>query len=70
MQPAVRERLFASGRAVIGGTTLGGHHWLKFTLLNPQSTMDDIHRVLDLVRATGDRLLADRTDAHSIVEVV
>jgi len=45
----VREALFASGAAVVASTTVGGRHWLKFTLLNPRTTIDDIAEVLDLV---------------------
>lgn len=45
----VREALFASGEAVVASTTVDGRHWLKFTLLNPRTSIDDIAEVLDLV---------------------
>lgn len=45
----VREALFASGAAVVASTTVDGRHWLKFTVLNPRTTIDDIAEVLDLV---------------------
>jgi L-2,4-diaminobutyrate decarboxylase len=65
--PAVRERLFASGAAVVAGTRLGGHHWLKFTLLNPDTTVADVRAVLDLIRAAARDVLAG-ADARVPVE--
>ncbi|WP_428833918.1 pyridoxal phosphate-dependent decarboxylase family protein [Microbispora maris] len=44
-----REALAASGAAVVAGTTVDGRHYLKFTLLNPETTLDDIAHVLDLL---------------------
>ena len=44
-----RKALFASGDAVVAGTKVGGRHFLKFTLLNPETTLDDIAHVLDLI---------------------
>jgi L-2,4-diaminobutyrate decarboxylase len=51
--PRLRQRLFHGGRAIVAGTTVGGHHWLKFTLLNPNTTMDDLRDVLELIREIG-----------------
>ncbi len=45
----VRDALFASGAAVVAGTTVAGRHYLKFTLLNPQTSVDDVTEVLDLI---------------------
>ncbi|PYC88211.1 pyridoxal-dependent decarboxylase [Streptomyces tateyamensis] len=44
-----REALAASGAAVVAGTKVDGRHYLKFTLLNPETTLDDIEQVLDLL---------------------
>jgi L-2,4-diaminobutyrate decarboxylase len=44
-----RKALFASGEAVVAGTTVAGRHHLKLTLLNPRTTTDDIAAVLDLI---------------------
>ncbi|MGW7008743.1 pyridoxal phosphate-dependent decarboxylase family protein [Streptomyces sp. NPDC054933] len=44
-----REALAASGEAVVAGTVVDGRHYLKFTLLNPRTTLDDIGHVLDLL---------------------
>ena len=40
----IRKALSASGEAVIAGTTVDGRHYLKFTLLNPETTVEDIAR--------------------------
>ncbi|MFF3350344.1 pyridoxal phosphate-dependent decarboxylase family protein [Streptomyces sp. NPDC002779] len=44
-----RRALAAAGDAVVAGTTVGGRHYLKFTLLNPETTIGDIAAVLDLI---------------------
>ncbi|MFI5731322.1 pyridoxal phosphate-dependent decarboxylase family protein [Kribbella sp. NPDC051587] len=44
-----RKALAASGEAVVAGTVVDGRHYLKFTLLNPATTLDDIADVLDLI---------------------
>lgn len=44
-----RKALFASGDAVVAGTKVSGRHYLKFTLLNPETTVDDMAAVLDLI---------------------
>lgn len=69
--PLVRRVLFESGRALVAKTVLDGVPCLKLTLLNPDVTLDDVRRVLDLVRTTAqalvdtDELLAD--DAPAVV---
>ncbi len=55
-----RESLFASGAAVIAGTKVDGRHYLKFTLLNPETSLDDIAHVLDLIAALAEEFLAER----------
>ncbi|MGS2616800.1 pyridoxal phosphate-dependent decarboxylase family protein [Micromonospora sp. LZ34] len=44
-----REALAASGAAVVAGTTVDGRQHLKFTVLNPATTRDDVAAVLDLI---------------------
>ncbi|QLQ36348.1 pyridoxal phosphate-dependent decarboxylase family protein [Micromonospora robiginosa] len=44
-----REALAASGAALVAGTKVDGAHWLKLTLLNPETTVDDVTAVLDLI---------------------
>ncbi|WP_433293962.1 pyridoxal phosphate-dependent decarboxylase family protein [Actinoplanes sp. CA-030573] len=63
LTPRLRQRLFHDGRAIVAGTTAGGHHWLKFTLLNPNTTMAHLRDVLDLIREIGRDLAGERAAA-------
>lgn len=49
----LRRALLGSGRAVVGRTEHAGRVQLKLTLLNPDTTVADVERVLDLVVAAG-----------------
>ncbi|MDG9700778.1 aspartate aminotransferase family protein [Streptomyces sp. DH37] len=53
-----REALAASGEAVVAGTVVDGRHHLKFTLLNPETTADDVRAVLDLIAGHAQEHLA------------
>ena len=57
LNPAIRAAIFASGKAVVAATTVGGRHYLKFTLLNAEATLEDIAGIVGLVRTTGAGLL-------------
>jgi L-2,4-diaminobutyrate decarboxylase len=65
LNPAMRSAVFASGKAVVAGTTVGGRHYLKFTLLNAEATLEDIVEVITLLRTTGENLLPDVLAARS-----
>ncbi|MEV7613381.1 aspartate aminotransferase family protein [Streptomyces sp. NPDC089799] len=54
-----RKALFASGEAVVAGTKVDGRQYLKFTLLNPQTTTADIAAVLDLLAAHAEQYLGE-----------
>ncbi|WP_326760646.1 lysine decarboxylase DesA [Streptomyces phaeochromogenes] len=54
-----RKALFASGDAVVAGTKVGGRHFLKFTLLNPETTTGDISAVLDLIAGHAEQYLGE-----------
>ncbi|WP_432064580.1 pyridoxal phosphate-dependent decarboxylase family protein [Streptomyces sp. C10-9-1] len=54
-----RKALFASGEAVVAGTTVGGRQYLKFTLLNPETTVGDITAVLDLIAGHAEQFLGE-----------
>lgn len=56
-----REALAASGDAVVASTTVDGAHYLKFTLLNPETTLDDIAQVVELVAGHACGYLRERT---------
>jgi L-2,4-diaminobutyrate decarboxylase len=59
LNPAIRAAVFASGQAIVAGTTVAGRHYLKFTLLNAEATLEDISEIIDLLRRTGAQLLAN-----------
>jgi L-2,4-diaminobutyrate decarboxylase len=50
---AIQRELFASGQAVVGRTRRHGRVALKFTLVNPATTLADLTALLDLIAATG-----------------
>ncbi|MFC3577727.1 lysine decarboxylase DesA [Streptomyces yaanensis] len=60
-----RKALFASGDAVVAGTKVDGRHYLKFTLLNPETTTDDIAAVLDLIAGHAEQYLGESLDRAS-----
>ncbi|MFJ2773467.1 pyridoxal phosphate-dependent decarboxylase family protein [Streptomyces sp. NPDC087300] len=60
-----RKALFASGDAVVAGTKVGERQFLKFTLLNPETTTDDITAVLDLIAGHAEQYLGDSLDRAS-----
>lgn len=60
-----RKAIFASGDAVVAGTKVGGRHYLKFTLLNPETTVDDITAVLDLIAGHAEQYLGESLDRAS-----
>jgi L-2,4-diaminobutyrate decarboxylase len=63
LMPKLRQRLFYGGQAIVAGTTIGGHYWLKFTLLNPNTTMGNLRDVLDLIREIGQDMLGEHETA-------
>ncbi|MEU9172300.1 lysine decarboxylase DesA [Streptomyces sp. NPDC048420] len=60
-----RKALFASGDAVVAGTKVGGRHYLKFTLLNPETTVEDMSVVLDLIAGHAEQYLGESLDRAS-----
>ncbi|MFJ8308356.1 MULTISPECIES: pyridoxal phosphate-dependent decarboxylase family protein [unclassified Streptomyces] len=54
-----RKALFASGEAVVAGTKSGGRQYLKFTLLNPETSVADIAAVLDLIAGHAEQYLGE-----------
>ncbi|MFI0231585.1 lysine decarboxylase DesA [Streptomyces sp. NPDC017086] len=62
---AARKALFASGEAVVASTTVAGRHYLKCTLLNPETRMADIAAVLDLIAGHAEQYLGVSLDRAS-----
>ncbi|MDI9884614.1 aspartate aminotransferase family protein [Streptomyces sp. HNM0645] len=54
-----RKALFASGEAVVAGTKVDGRQYLKFTLLNPETTVADVAAVLDLIAGHAEQHLGE-----------
>ncbi|MFJ1746140.1 pyridoxal phosphate-dependent decarboxylase family protein [Streptomyces sp. NPDC088116] len=54
-----RKALFASGEAVVAGTSVDGRQYLKFTLLNPETSVNDIAAVLDLIAGHAEQYLGE-----------
>jgi L-2,4-diaminobutyrate decarboxylase len=60
LNAAVRRELLQDGRAVLARTEVDGVTSLKFTLLNPTATLDDVAAMLEAVRDCGTAVAADR----------
>ncbi|CAL9399930.1 pyridoxal phosphate-dependent decarboxylase family protein [Streptomyces sp. enrichment culture] len=60
-----RDALFASGEAIVAGTVVDGRHHLKFTLLNPETSLADIAAVLDLIAGYAEEYLGTHAPALS-----
>ncbi|WP_148571179.1 pyridoxal phosphate-dependent decarboxylase family protein [Nocardioides caldifontis] len=63
LNPRIRRALFERGDAVVAGTKVDGHSWLKLTLLNAATTHAQLLEVVELVRATGKELGAQLEEA-------
>ena len=62
----IRAELFDGGRAMVAATKVDGVSFLKFTLLNPKATADDILGIVALVRDAGIRQLARRIPGRDL----
>lgn len=63
-----RDELFASGEAVIAATRVDGRYYLKFTLLNPRTSLRDIAEVLDLIAGHVENFLYRPQTAAPVVD--
>ncbi|WP_407358724.1 pyridoxal-dependent decarboxylase [Microbacterium sp. LTA6] len=52
----VRRVLFESGRALVAKTVIAGRPCLKLTLLNPETTLDDVREILAMVKGAASTL--------------
>ncbi|WP_254721914.1 pyridoxal phosphate-dependent decarboxylase family protein [Kovacikia minuta] len=52
----IRTTLMQRGQAVLAQTQIGDRVYLKFTLLNPRTTLDDISNVLNWIQQLGQAL--------------
>jgi len=63
-----REALAASGAAMVAGTVVDGRHYLKFTLLNPRTALEDTATVLDLLAGHAQVFLGESSQVPDIPE--
>lgn len=49
----IKNTLFRSGQASVASTKLDGKIYLKFTLLNPKSTINDLLNIIQMIKDTG-----------------
>ena len=57
---AIRRSLIRSGEAILAKTKVGGRQFLKFTLLNPSTPLEEIEEILELIQHHGRRHLERR----------
>lgn len=60
LNATIRQQLLEDGRALVARTTVDGITSLKFTLLNPTTTLDDVGAMLDVIRDIGTTALETR----------
>lgn len=49
----IKNTLFKAGKASIASTKLNGNIYLKFTLLNPKNTINNLLNIIEMIEATG-----------------
>lgn len=59
LNPRIRHALLDRGDVMVAGTVLHGRTWLKFTLLNPHTSLDHLRGVIDTIAEMGGQLLAE-----------
>ncbi|WP_051271187.1 pyridoxal phosphate-dependent decarboxylase family protein [Shimazuella kribbensis] len=53
LQTLIRKNLWESGKVVLAQTKVDSSTYLKFTMLNPNMTMKDVHMILDQIKKMG-----------------
>ena len=59
LNPRIRHALLDDGSVMVAGTTIDGRAWLKFTLLNPQTSLAHLRGIIETIAATGEQLRAE-----------
>lgn len=54
----IKKEMFRSGEVMVASTKVNGRFYLKFTLLNPVTTIDDIRNILQTIKQYGDNFYA------------
>lgn len=63
----VRRVLFESGRALVAKTVIEGRPCLKLTLLNPETTLNDVRAILTMVKDTAAALAGMSPDLGDVL---
>ncbi|WP_142686709.1 pyridoxal phosphate-dependent decarboxylase family protein [Chitinophaga polysaccharea] len=50
---AIKRSMFFSGEVLVASTKVNGHFYLKFTILNPLTTVNDIRNILTIIKRHG-----------------
>lgn len=50
----IKMKLFYSGEVLVASTKVDGNFYLKFTFLNPITTTEDVHQILNKIKAHGE----------------
>lgn len=61
---ALREHLLDSGTTCIAATIVNDTYWLKFTLLNPETTDKDLRSAVEVINDVGSKLIIQSAGAY------
>lgn len=53
LNQCIKKEMFRSGEVLVAGTKVGGRFYLKFTILNPLTTIRDIRDILHIIKKYG-----------------
>src|SRR5690606_24738300 len=65
LQQRLRERYNRSGAGWITATTLGGHRALRVTIMNPRTSQEHLHALLDGLAAEGRAISTELADGYA-----
>ena len=54
----IKKEMFRTGEVMVASTKVDGKFYLKFTLLNPLTTIEDIHNILQTIKQYGNTFYA------------
>jgi L-2,4-diaminobutyrate decarboxylase len=61
----IKKELFKEGAALVAGTRINGSFYLKFTVLNPLTTTEDVAKILQIIKDHGADYLKHNRQALS-----
>jgi L-2,4-diaminobutyrate decarboxylase len=57
MNQYIKRKMFSAGEALVAGTKINQKFYLKFTLLNPLTSISDIKSILNLIKTYGNEYI-------------